>query len=90
MKQYHISPDLLRELDSLRAQMESNILNAEYFEDDDTAKAFYILRGFNEAVALITNLVHGYDENAITIKGRLLNSYEGMSIDLEFEEDEGD
>lgn len=89
MPQYHISPDLLRELDGLRSIMEENILNARDFEDPDTVKSFYILRGFNEAVSYITNLVHGFESAAFTVKDRLLN-YEGMATDLDFDDYEGE
>ena len=86
---YFISPDLLRELDALRAVLESQVLEDEEYGTMSSMKRFYTLKGFSEAMALVTNLTHGYVDTAEEVKGRLIApDYEGMIIDLDdLEED---
>ena len=86
---YYASPELIRELDALRAVLESNVLEDEEYGTVSSMKRFFVLRGFNEAMALITNLSHGYEDSAENVKNRLLYpDYEGMATD--FLEDEGE
>jgi len=63
-KDYLISPDLLRELDSLRSLLEDQVLNDEDYGSMSSMRKFYTLKGFNEAIALITNLLHDYPDTA--------------------------
>lgn len=84
---YFISPELLRELDGVRSVLESQILEDEEYGTVAGMKKFFVLRGFNEAMALITNLSHGYEETAENIKNRLMYpEYEGMLTDFLDEE----
>lgn len=88
-KNYFISPELLRELDALRAVLEQQVLDDEDYGTMSSMRKFYVLRGFNDAVALITNLTHGYDETAESIRDKLTSSeYVGMIIDLDDYEEE--
>lgn len=83
-KTYFISPDLLRELDALRTVLEDQVLQDDDYGSNDSMRRHYVLRGFNEAVALITNLTHDYANTVEQIKERLINpSYTGMITNLD-------
>ena len=87
---YSISPDLLVELDALAVNMESMILNVEEYEDRDAMRLFYQYKGFNSAISYMKALVHGYEDQAKSIRENYKGfSYEGFATDLS-EEEEGE
>jgi len=88
---YSISPALLRELDALAVSMESDILNAQVFDDRELQQLFYQYKGFNHCIAFMKALAHGFDETADGIREHYKGfSYEGFTTELSDEEEEGE
>ena len=63
--EYFVSPALLRELDVVLDELESNILDRDITDYTVYANAHSEYRGFRLAMQLIKNLSMGYDTESV-------------------------